>query len=301
MKAHTPDCPSIQAVDLFCGAGGLTYGLGKANIAVLAGVDVDSACKFPYEENTNAPFCQRDVAQLKGKTLNGLFTEGAIRLLAGCAPCQPFSKYSNGRNARLSAKWGLLAEFGRLVAEVKPELVTMENVPQIVHHLPFQEFLTILENNSYHVVWDVLDCAQFGVPQRRHRLVLLASRLGKIKMPRATHPDPDNWISVKMAIGHLRQIEAGKRGNTGDPYISPPKLSETNLKRIRQSSPGGTWIDWPEELRAECHQKENRSNVQEHLWSDGLGSAISNDDYVMLWIREWALRTPGTRPCNLSA
>jgi DNA (cytosine-5)-methyltransferase 1 len=132
----------------------------------------------------------------------------------------------------------------------------MENVPQIARHLPFQAFLTILENNDYNVAWDVLDCAQFGVPQRRHRLVLLASRLGKIKMPRATHSDPENWITVKMAIGHLKQIEAGKRENTSDPLHIAAQLSETNQKRIRQSLPGGTWTDWPEELRAICHQKE---------------------------------------------
>ncbi len=98
--------PQIQAIDLFCGAGGLTYGLRKADIKVLAGVDVDPACKYPYEENNHAPFCLRDVAQLKGDTLNNLFTEGSVRLLAGCAPCQPFSTYSNGRKAHLSSKWG---------------------------------------------------------------------------------------------------------------------------------------------------------------------------------------------------
>lgn len=257
MKAPASSCPTIQAIDLFCGAGGLTYGLKKANIAVLAGVDVDPACKFPYEENNDAPFCQRDVTRLKGDTLNGLFAEGAVRLLAGCAPCQPFSTYSNGRKAHLSSKWGLLDEFGRLVDELKPELVTMENVPQIARHTPFQDFLSILEKNEYNVTWDVLDCAKFGVPQKRKRLVLLASRLGKIKMPRATHPDAEDWVSVKMAIGHLQKINAGVRENSRDKIHIASQLSETNQKRIRQSSPGGTWDDWPEQLRADCHQKES--------------------------------------------
>jgi DNA (cytosine-5)-methyltransferase 1 len=247
----------IQAIDLFCGAGGLTYGLRKADIKVLAGVDVDPACKYPYEENNEAPFCQRDVSQLKGEVLNSLFTEGSVRLLAGCAPCQPFSTYSNGRKAHLSSKWGLLAEFGRLVGELKPELVTMENVPQIERHAPFSEFVACLKSLKYNVAWGVLDCAEFGVPQRRKRLVLLASLLGEIAMPRPTRKDPKRWVTVKKAIGDMRHITAGTRENAADRLHSSSHLSETNLDRIRKSSPGGTWQEWPEDLRAECHQKES--------------------------------------------
>jgi len=257
MKNAAANRPVIHAVDLFCGAGGLTYGLKQAEISVLAGVDVDPACKYPYEENNAAPFCLRDVAKLTGETLNALFPEGAIRLLAGCAPCQPFSNYSNGRKAHLSSKWGLLAEFGRLVDELKPELVTMENVPQIARHAPFQDFLKILADNQYNVSWDVVDCAHFGVPQRRRRLVLLASRLGVVRMPRATHSDPSEWVSVKKAIGDLRKIDAGVRANSKDHLHISPQLSDTNMKRIRKSKPGGTWNEWPEALRAECHQKES--------------------------------------------
>ncbi len=249
--------PPIQAIDLFCGAGGLTYGLRKAEIKVLAGVDVDPACKFPYEENNGTPFCLRDVSQLTGQMLNNLFTDGTVRLLAGCAPCQPFSNYSNGRNAQLSSKWGLLAEFGRIINELRPELVTMENVPQIEKHAPFRDFVQILKRNNYHVVWDVVDCAQFGIPQRRKRLVLLASHLGEIEMLRPTHPDPSKWITVKRAIGGLSKIEAGVRNNAADQLHIASQLSDKNLSRIRKSSPGGTWSEWPEALRAECHQRES--------------------------------------------
>jgi DNA (cytosine-5)-methyltransferase 1 len=257
MRVSVPNRPNIQAIDLFCGAGGLTYGLRKARIAVLAGVDVDPACKFAYEENNEAPFCLRDVANLTGETLNALFAEGAVRLLAGCAPCQPFSTYSNGRKAHLSSKWGLLAEFGRLVDELKPELVTMENVPQIARHAPFDEFLRVLSKNEYNVTWDTVNCAQFGIPQHRRRLVLLASRLGKINMPTVTHREPKTWISVKDAIGSLQRIAAGVKKNPVDRLHIASQLSDTNQKRIRKSFPGGTWSDWPEALRADCHQKES--------------------------------------------
>ena len=247
----------IEAIDLFCGAGGLTYGLRMADIKVRAGVDVDPACKYPYEENNDAPFCLRDVSQLKGDALSNLFTEGSVRLLAGCAPCQPFSTYSNGRKAHLSAKWGLLKEFGRLVSELKPELVTMENVPRIERHAPFNDFVASLKRLKYKVAWGVVDCAEFGVPQRRKRLVLLASLLGDIEMPLPTRSDPKKWLTVRKAIGDLKEITAGTRENLADRLHVSPHLSETNLDRIRKSSPGGTWQEWPDDLRAVCHRKES--------------------------------------------
>jgi DNA (cytosine-5)-methyltransferase 1 len=257
MKIETSDPRQIQAIDLFCGAGGLTYGLRNAGIKVLAGVDVDPACKYPYEENNAAPFCLRDVSQLKGDTLKKLYTEGSVKMLAGCAPCQPFSTYSNGRKAHLSSKWGLLSEFGRLVGELKPELVTMENVPRIEGYAPFNDFVVTLKRLKYNVVWEVLNCAEFGVPQHRKRMVLLASRLGEITMPRPTRKDPKKWMTVRKAIGGLNEIAAGTRRNAADPLHIASQLSETNLDRIKQSVPGGSWEDWPEDLRADCHQKDS--------------------------------------------
>jgi DNA (cytosine-5)-methyltransferase 1 len=262
MRRQEPTDPPIEAIDLFCGAGGLTCGLRSSGISVLAGVDVDPGCKFPYEQNNDAPFCQRDVSSLTGRSLNELFSDGAIRLLAGCAPCQPFSTYSQGRKPHLSPKWGLLREFGRLVDESKPELVTMENVPQIAHRAPFLDFIRVLKRNSYRVAWGVLNCANYGVPQRRNRLVLMASRIGEISLPGPTHPSPKTWISVKDAIGNLARIKAGARMNGQDRLHIASQLSELNLQRIKSSTPGGTWKDWPSTLRAKCHQKPTGESFQ---------------------------------------
>src|ERR1700676_2183606 len=124
----------ISCIDLFCGLGGLTHGLIRGGIHVKAGVDIDSTCKFPYEQNNNAKFLERDVRKLNNSDLKSLWGNGP-RLLAGCAPCQSFSTYSRkGRKSRRDAKWGLVAEFGRLVEESQPEMVTMENVPQLLDH-----------------------------------------------------------------------------------------------------------------------------------------------------------------------
>src|SRR5689334_151513 len=86
----------ISAVDLFCGAGGLTRGLLDARIKVVAGIDIDPACKYPYEHNNGTEFLKRNVASVTGKQIRRLYPKGHYRVLVGCAPCQPFSKYTQG-------------------------------------------------------------------------------------------------------------------------------------------------------------------------------------------------------------
>jgi DNA (cytosine-5)-methyltransferase 1 len=112
-----------------------------------------------------------DVAQLDAETLAGLFPQDGLKLLAGCAPCQPFSIYSrSGRGRAHESKWPLLLSFGRLVKALQPDLVTMENVPQILDHEVFGGFLESLD--GYSTWWSVVECSTFGVPQTRKRLVL---------------------------------------------------------------------------------------------------------------------------------
>ena len=137
----------IRCVDLFCGIGGLTHGLARAGVDVVAGVDADDACRFAYEQNNNATFHLRDIAEVSGQDIQKQFGGGEITLLAGCAPCQPFSTYNRaGRESRSDSKWSLLSEFGRLIDESEPDLITMENVPLLQHHPVFKGFLRSLCN-----------------------------------------------------------------------------------------------------------------------------------------------------------
>lgn len=243
----------ISAVDLFCGVGGLTHGLVRGGISVAAGIDIDKACRFPYESNNQARFLERDVKQLSAAEIEPLFAKDGVRLLAGCAPCQPFSTYSQaGRGMRTDGKWTLLTDFGRVVEDLQPELVTMENVPQLPDHSVFKKFLRSLA--GYHVWYDVVRCADYGVPQSRKRLVLVASKLGPIKLIPPTHADAP--LTLREAISELPRIEAGE-AHTEDRLHTSCGLSPTNLKRIRASRPGGTWRDWPAELLAECHERES--------------------------------------------
>lgn len=241
----------IAAVDLFCGAGGLTHGLEKEGLPVAAGIDLDPACRFAYETNNRARFLQKDVSKVTADELRELFGEARITILAGCAPCQPFSTYSqryelDGKDG----KWGLLYEFARLAKGVRPDIITMENVPTVAKHSVFHDFIDTLKRLGYHVWADVVDSASFGVPQTRRRMVLLASKHGDITMVAPTHIKPK---TVRQAIGRLRPLEAGD-SSPRDNLHACSTLSPTNLRRIRASRPGGTWRDWPKHLVADCHK-----------------------------------------------
>ena len=85
---------NISAIDLFCGVGGLSYGLKQSGIEVKAGIDIDKTCEYAYSENCKADFIHESIDNVKGETLIKIFKKKSLRLLAGCAPCQPFSSYT---------------------------------------------------------------------------------------------------------------------------------------------------------------------------------------------------------------
>lgn len=242
--------PNIKCVDLFCGAGGLTHGLKLENFDVVAGYDVDLICRYPYERNNDARFIDKDVAELTVEELHHHYRDTEIKVLAGCAPCQPFSTYSQRYETVGTPRWGLLYQFSKLVGELRPEIVTMENVSSVVRHQVFGDFLSSLEARGYHVFHDVIDCKDHGLAQTRRRTVLLASLMGPIEL--VTSP-PKKKV-VRQAIGSLPAIQAGG-SDPSDPLHTSATLSPTNMQRMQASLPGGTWRDWPPELIAECHRK----------------------------------------------
>ncbi|MCY2950696.1 MAG: DNA cytosine methyltransferase [Planctomycetota bacterium] len=248
------------AVDIFCGAGGLTRGLLHAGIPVAAGYDIDDACRYSYEHNNDgAQFIARNVTNLDGKTLTAHYPKGHIRILVGCAPCQPFSKYTQGFDAKSDGKWSLLAEFARLVRDSKPEIVSMENVPELQRHAVFGDFLATLDAEGFHFSKDsekrVVYCPDYGIAQDRKRLVLVASKLGPIELIPPTHT-PDSYRCVRDVLRNLPRLAAGEVC-ASDPLHRSSHLSSLNLCRIRRSKPGGTWRDWPKELVAGCHRAKS--------------------------------------------
>jgi len=245
---------SISCVDLFCGAGGLTHGFVLEDLPVVAGIDLDPACRFPYEANNQAKFIERNISTVAAEELGALFGDAELTILAGCAPCQPFSSYAqryelDGKDG----KWGLLYEFARLAQGTKPDVITMENVPTVAKHAVFHDFVDTLTRLGYKVWFDVVDSSRYGVPQMRRRMVLLASKHGDIEMIAPTHKTPK---TVRQAIGRLRSLSAGESAPRDKLHIAST-LSEKNLKRIKASKPGGTWRDWPKDLVADCHRAKS--------------------------------------------
>ncbi|WP_288586509.1 DNA cytosine methyltransferase [uncultured Methylobacterium sp.] len=235
-------------VDIFCGAGGLSLGLKQAGLQIAAGVDVDPDCRYPFERNLGAAFYQADVTGLNAADLLPMFDGAEIKILAGCAPCQPFSGYTTKRRDT-DDRWRLLMDFVRLVEGARPHVLTLENVPRLAHLPLWREFVLALQALGYHVVWAVVDAADFGVPQSRKRIVLLASLLGVIEMPR---PNEVRGRTVRDEIGDRPPVAAGSSDNV-DPLHRSRALTPINLERIRMARPAETWKKWPEHLKVRCH------------------------------------------------
>ena len=243
----------IKAVDLFCGVGGLTNGLLKAGIPVVAGIDIDGSCEYAYTYNNDSQFIKKSVEDVTGKEIRKLLRGANIKILVGCAPCQPFSSHRKDKQHRSKHKdWKLLYQFGRLVKETHPHIVSMENVPELSKEKVFEDFVCTLKAEGYRVSFKVINVADYGVPQRRKRLILLASHLKEISILPPTHT---KYVTVKDAIGKLPPVAAGVQNDNDRLHIAPA-LSATNLKRIRHSVPGGTWRDWPDDLVLKCHKTE---------------------------------------------
>ena len=252
-----PSVPVASVVDVFCGAGGLSHGFRLEGFNVAAGIDTDEDCRHPFEHNNEASFICRDVTSVTGRDVVSFFPRRLPRVLVGCAPCQPFSTYNHNNS---DPRWKLLAEFGRLVSQTKPAVVSMENVPRLSSFRNgklFNDFLTTLRRNGYHVDWQIAYAPDYGVPQRRTRLVLLASLLGDIKLDGPTHAR-ECHPTVKDAIGRFPALEAGDI-DANDPLHRCSGLSPRNQARIRASVPGGSWRDWDQSLVAACHKTDRGS------------------------------------------
>lgn len=252
---------NFEVVDLFCGVGGLSHGFVQENFKVKAGIDFDNSCSFAFEENNHAAFLHRDIKEFTATELSKLYSKNKHKILVGCAPCQPFSIYnrksSNCEN-RPEDKWGLLYSFSNLIDNLEPEIVSMENVPLLLKFnggKVFDDFVKRLEDKKYFISYKILNAQDYGVAQRRKRLILLASKLGPISILPPTH-NKSSYVTVKEVIGHLPKIEDGI-SCPSDPLHYAKKLNAINKKRIQSTKEGGSWRDWDESLWLECHKKES--------------------------------------------
>jgi len=258
----------IAAVDLFCGAGGLTCGLERAGIAVEAGVDIDGDSRYPYEQNTNADFTNAKIEPLAQhpERVKRLYPWNAdVTVLGACAPCQPYSTmgHARGTDTEDHDKWGLLNAIREIVEYVEPDIVVTENVLQVRDDEVYLRFEGRLKELGYAINTDdnkSVYCPEYGIPQKRKRWVMVAAKDCQIQLPEPLYTDESMYPTVRDAIGHLPSLQAGEQHPDFELHRAR-SLSETNLERIRNMKPGGDWTLWEERgldhLLADCHKKDS--------------------------------------------
>jgi DNA (cytosine-5)-methyltransferase 1 len=246
----------FTAIDLFCGAGGLTVGLKNAGFEVLAGVEINQAAIESYRLNhPKHKLYQKDIRQMSPlKMLAALgLRRGELDLLAGCPPCQGFSTHRT-RNKTTSiddARNDLVFEFVRFVREMLPKTIMMENVPGLAKdrrmNLVVQELVELgymFDDES--VV--IRDAADYGVPQRRRRMIMLASRFGKLEAPQKVR----KRRTVRDAIFNMADVGLGS-----DVLHDTAVVRNSKVCKIISLIPkdGGSRLEIPEEYWLPCHKK----------------------------------------------
>ena len=275
--------PALRAVDFFCGAGGMTCGLLSAGIDVLAGIDNHLPCKPTYEHRSNnkrpngeaARFILGDVSALRPADLAvsiEIEKENDAWIFAGCSPCQYWSKVNTSRERSATSK-ALLGHFQRFVDAFRPGYVVVENVPGLHTrraHSGLAAFLEFLDDAGYVYDHDTVAVCFYGVPQKRSRYLLVATRVCLPgSKPVIALPEPDSatgsfpeGMKLKHYIGKrngFKSIRAGKRCEQ-PPLHWAAKLSDRNLQRIRLTPKnGGSRVAWSEDpaLQIEAYRGKN--------------------------------------------
>jgi len=274
----------LNAIDLFSGAGGLTVGLKRAGFNVVVAVEIyEPAAKTYAANHKTTKILTRDIKTVKGDEIISLADNKEIHLVAGCPPCQGFSsltskyKHDDPRNR-------LILEMARVVREVKPIMVMMENVPGLVYkgRTILDEFIADLNSLGYKVNYDVLQVADYGIPQMRRRLVLLAGKGFEISLPHATHtnkPSKDITLKPWKTLANTIQpnnppvtLEYAKKN--GGPikfnWHVVRDLKPISIERLKILIEGDGRQNLPVSLRPKCHKDsdEGFQNVYGRLsWS----------------------------------
>jgi DNA (cytosine-5)-methyltransferase 1 len=255
--------PLFKAVDFFCGGGGMSYGMQKAGVKVLAGIDYEPSCRETYEANIGgAKFILADVFELEAKKLKTdlkLKKNDNELILIGCSPCQFWSIINTDKNKSEKSK-NLLVEFRRFVEYLKPGFVVVENVPGVLRKKEESGLASFIEwlqekKNGYKVHFEVHNVSEYGVPQNRKRFTLIANRVSNKEIfPLKSN---EKKLTVKDVLGiknGFEKINEGHKDNTdflhSVPSISP--LTKERLKHVKKD--GGNRLGFAkiEKLQLKC-------------------------------------------------
>ena len=271
---------SFTAIDLFCGAGGLSLGLENSGIHVALGVEINRVAATTYSNNLTGTVLIEDIRKVTGQSiLERLNLDvGNLLLLAGCPPCQTFSSLQKDAVDN-DERNNLIFEYVRLVSEVRPLFIQLENVPGLKRgrgkHI-FNEALSLL-SKFYKIESDILNCADFGIPQLRKRLVLHGIRKDAynmlksadpdftVSLPQKTHAEHPTegsnllpWVPAGPSFNNLPPVVAGALAPVGFPNHETNRLAPVNIRRIQYiQTHGGSRNCLPPELQLPCHQRDN--------------------------------------------
>lgn len=255
LSQRTNPAGKLTAIDLFAGCGGCTVGLKRAGFNVLAAVEIDEVAKRVYELNhPTVQFWHCDIANVTGLQLfeRLALRQGGLDLLAGCPPCQGFSSVRtlNGKRNVEDSRNELIFHFERLVRELLPKAVMLENVPGLSKDWRLNRFASSLRELGYSTESAVLNAADYGVPQRRRRFILLASRYGSVPWAQPVRVRR----TVRDAIGELKRA-----GKSGDSVHDIAEQRTPAIKALIRLIPkdGGSRTDLPDEYQLECHKRCN--------------------------------------------
>ncbi len=260
--------PRLIAVDLFSGCGGLTYGLRQAGFHIAAGVENNPVGAKTYKyNNRKTNLIEKDIREVKGTDLLGILPDGKVDLLVGCAPCQGFCSITR-KYKREDPRNELLLEMARIICELRPNAIMMENVPGLVTRgkAIFERFINKIRRHGYCPRWEIVQMADYGVPQSRRRLVILAGRGFVIPFPEATHARKPKegsglkpWVTLREAIKGmpapitLREFKKSKGPQEYNWHVVRNLEPKTKAK-LKAAMPGKTWLCLSEELRPKCHR-----------------------------------------------
>ena len=267
-KPSTQKRPLLVAVDLFSGGGGLTLGLKQAGFLVSAAVEYDKHASATYVANhPETILYSKDIREVEGDELMATSPTSRIDLIAACPPCQSFSSLTS-KYKKKDERDELINEFARLVREVRPRTLMMENVPGLVRkgaHL-FNPVIAEFESMGYHISFKVVDVADYGIPQRRRRLVVLGSLSSEIEVPPPTHCEHPTeglpgWVTVRDVIAkHPKPLTLADTRAVGGPrklgWNVVRNLAPQNVARLRATTAGASRAELPKALRPACHQTD---------------------------------------------
>jgi len=253
----------LKAIDLFCGAGGVTAGFLRAGIKVSLGVDCDVGLKRTYEENNSVKYLCGDITAINGRELvkEGELNPADKIILSSCAPCQPFSLQNNKNNKGSDSRKDLGYETIRIIEELSkagiiPEAVFIENVPEFEKSQVWSEISDKLYANRFTLVAKVVNFANYGVPQNRKRFICMAKKGYKhFDFPKETHGNGRlPYKTVAETFCGLSMIGPGEEcENT--PNHRTRALSPINVRRISLvPKDGGSRTVLPDELVLDCHK-----------------------------------------------